>query len=248
MPLFLKRKRSGSMPASKRARVTTRVPTFRSRRRRRYGKNRRNKNGVYTKLMRMPVPDRMLTKLRYCEFFDLSPTAAGSPGMVSYSFRNSIFDPNYTGLGHQPLWHDTLFLMYGQYRVLGMKYKFIVMNSNTNQLGTIVIEHANGPPQVAATGITTIMERRACRTFNVNSSASNPIIIKGYMPVGKPYGLNKTDFMADVGFECAMGQNPSKASHVNVYAVTQNSTAIFNIQATVEYYVEFTNRILTGQS
>lgn len=209
---------------------------------------RQGRKYLYSKVMKMPVPDRMLTKLRYVEFFDLSPQAAGPPGMVAYSFRNSIFDPNWTGLGHQPLWHDTLLLMYGTYRVLGMKYNLTVMNTNTNQLGNIVTEHANGGPQSAAVGITTIMERRACRTYQLRPSQSAPLRIKGYLYPGKPYGLGKKDFLADIGFEAAMGQNPAKNSHLNIYAVTQNTSAIFNCHMTLDYYVEFTNRILTGQS
>lgn len=244
-----KRKFSGGMKSGKRQRTTGPARKFRRRRRRSY-KTKRSKTstGIYSKVLKMPIPDRMLTKLRYVEFFDLAPQAAGSPGMVSYSFRNSIFDPNFTGLGHQPLWHDTLFLMYANYRVCGMKYRLSVVNSNTNQLGNIMVEHANGGPQSPGVGETTIMERRATRTYSLNAAQAAPVIIKGFLHPAKPYGLTRNDFMADAGFEAAMGANPTKNSHVNFYAVTRNSTAIFNCHVTIDYYVEFTNRILTGQS
>lgn len=250
MPRFFKRTSSSGGPAAKRVKTThtTYSRSFtKSRRRTRRGR-RRGRSVVYTKIMKMPVPDRILTKLRYVEMFSLSPTAAGTPGMVSYSFRTSIHDPDYTGLGHQPLWHDTMQTMYGRYRVNGMKYRFTVMNTNTSQLSTLAIEHADGAPQLPAVGFNTILERRSVRTVNLGPSAARPTVVRGYLATGKPWGLTKTDFHADEEFEANFNTNPAKMSHVNIYCVTQNTSAIINIQATIDYYCEFNKRALIGGS
>lgn len=251
MPQFFKRRGSFGGPAAKRARTSRTIysRSFAKRRRTRRDRGRRGRNpAVYTKFLKMPVPDRIFTKLRYAEFFDLAPQQAGTPGMVSYSFRSSLFDPNYTGLGHQPLWHDQLQAMYGRYRVIGMKYRFVLCNTNTNQLCTMAVEKADGPPQNPAVGYTTILERRGVRPVNINPSQSNPTIVQGYMHVGKPYGLTKTDFMADEDFEANFGANPAKMSYINLYCVTQNTSAIVNCQASIEYYVEIQKQVLVAQS
>lgn len=236
--------------AAKRARRSRTIysRSFAKKRRTRRGRGGRKGSAIYTKMLKMPVPDRIFTKLRYAEFFDLSPQTAGTTGLVSYSFRSSLFDPNYTGLGHQPLWHDQLQAMYGRYRVIGMKYRFVLCNTNTSQLCTMAVEQADGPPQAPSVGYTTILERRGVRPVNIGPSASKPTIVSGYMHVGKPYGLSRTDFMSDEDFESNFGANPAKMSYINLYCVTQNTSVIVNCQASITYYVEIQRRTLIGQS
>lgn len=237
--------------SAKRARVS-RVIYSRSFTRKRRSRRGRRKNwgnkAIYTKVLRMPVPDRIFTKLRYAEFFDLAPQSAGTLGMVSYSFRSSLFDPNYTGLGHQPLWHDQLQTMYGKYRVTGMKYRFVLANTNTSQLCTCAVEMADGPPQLPAVGYTTILERRNVRPVNLNPSAAGPTIVSGFVPIGKPHGMTKSDVMADEDFEANFGSNPVRMTYINLYCVTQNTSAIVNVQASITYYVEIQRRNLISQS
>ena len=49
--------------------------------------------------------------LRYHETFAINPGIGGVPG--TYSFRsNSCFDPNFTGVGHQPRGFDQIMTMY----------------------------------------------------------------------------------------------------------------------------------------
>ena len=69
-------------------------------------------------------PDRMVTKLRYVDNFNLT----GSAGVVGANvFRfNSCFDPDLTGVGHQPMYFDQFCGAagtgpYGRYRVISAK-------------------------------------------------------------------------------------------------------------------------------
>lgn len=63
-------------------------------------------------------PGNKIVKLRYGDQFVANP--GGS--IWSNTFRcNSIFDPDYTNVGHQPLGHDQWQLFYNHYVVLGAK-------------------------------------------------------------------------------------------------------------------------------
>lgn len=54
--------------------------------------------------------------LRYHEDFSLNPTIGGAP--QTYVFRaNGVYDPNFTGTGHQPRGFDQLMTMYQFFRV-----------------------------------------------------------------------------------------------------------------------------------
>jgi len=60
-------------------------------------------------------PETYRTTLVYNEGITLDPGAAGT---AYYSFNaNSLYDPNYSGTGHQPLYYDNLMAIYGRWRI-----------------------------------------------------------------------------------------------------------------------------------
>ncbi|WP_445779495.1 hypothetical protein [Shewanella sp.] len=62
------------------------------------------------------IPDTTVVRLKYCD--DLTITVPNSPVGTNYLFRcNSIFDPDFTGTGHQPLGHDQWSQFYERYVV-----------------------------------------------------------------------------------------------------------------------------------
>lgn len=70
--------------------------------------------------MRAPsgVPTQNVCKMRYVQRIAI----AAGPAMVAHLFRaNSIFDPDLTGIGHQPMGHDQMVALYNHYTVLGSK-------------------------------------------------------------------------------------------------------------------------------
>ena len=67
--------------------------------------------------------DGQIVKMRYVEEFELNP---GLGSVASYVFRaNGLYDPNYTGAGHQPYGFDQWMTYYNQFTVLGSKMKAI---------------------------------------------------------------------------------------------------------------------------
>lgn len=65
------------------------------------------------------VQNKIITSLKYSDTKSLSPGG----GAAFHTFRlNSINDPDYTGVGHQPLFHDQWAALYSSYRVLGVKF------------------------------------------------------------------------------------------------------------------------------
>jgi len=61
-----------------------------------------------------------VTRVRYCDNFNLACTAAGSIGK-QYMRLNSLYDPDQTGTGHQTYWNTQFAQIYNRYVVLGSK-------------------------------------------------------------------------------------------------------------------------------
>lgn len=64
-------------------------------------------------------PKRLCCTLKYTGSASLTSTA-GSVATLRYSC-NGLFDPNISGVGHQPLYFDNLMAIYNHYTVIGSK-------------------------------------------------------------------------------------------------------------------------------
>lgn len=85
-------------------------------------------------------PDTLPTRLQYRENLNLS---LGST-VTSYVFRgNSLFDPNFTGTGSQPMFYDQLSAIYDFYMVTQSHIKVTFSHSIADAITCVVI------PQVA---------------------------------------------------------------------------------------------------
>lgn len=65
------------------------------------------------------VASKVITPLVYCDTKTLAPGATAA----RHKFKiNGINDPDYSGVGHQPMFHDNWATLYSKWRVVGFKY------------------------------------------------------------------------------------------------------------------------------
>lgn len=179
------RKRTRSYPAPKR-RGAIRKKGRRPRRQRRN-----------TRVMLNPVglnglPRKFVAKHKYVTEVQLNP------GIDSYAYHdfvlNGLYDPDYTGTGHQPRGFDQMMAFFNHYCVIGAKM-FVQYRPDTTSVNP-------GPP--AYWGIT------KCAAVNELSSYSNVIdIIEG-----KNSRLNRTGtgtiYPTGQFYRTSMGYSPKK--------------------------------------
>lgn len=95
----------------------------------------RNKNRLTNLSRRSIVPYRYLTKMTYQDDVTLNVGAAGTIASQVYSL-NGLYDPDVTGVGHQPRGFDQLIGaaggsgLYHHYTCVGAKVQARVMNPN----------------------------------------------------------------------------------------------------------------------
>lgn len=89
------------------------------------------------KKRRGPRITRMLKQktTAHLRYVDVVSVNAGSAAIASHVFRaNSIFDPDFTSTGHQPLMRDEYALLYASYRVISSKIKVTPVASTTTNV------------------------------------------------------------------------------------------------------------------
>ena len=190
-----------------------------------------------------PFPDSKIVTMRYCESFSVDAAVTGT---ASYFFRaNSIFDPNFTGGGHQPYGHDTFLTIYNHYEVIKSfitwEFQSGIVASTTGQIvGGITVTDDT----TAETDYNTIRERKNSRWMQITSDGvgkvSNSFSLKKFFPrassteTGSLMGANPTE---GAFFQCWTQHIYSGSEPANCYG-----------QITIDYVVRLWELKDLGQS
>ena len=188
-------------------------------------------------------PVWMKAKLKYCEVFYTTVIAGGVSDQI---FRaNSLFDPDRSGVGHQPRGFDQLTPMYNRYRVDSLKWnvKFAAANVVYNCCTAIV----NG-----AQTYTTIIDigetnRQApIKTIGIGAAT---IDYTGEMPIAKLLGRSEVAYHTDDTTGSEITTNPVETVDIHIVVQNPNLTSLVaNYTVTFEYTAIFYDPILPSQS
>lgn len=206
------------------------------RRRRRY-----NRTGKPTlTIVKNPqiVPDRYRCKLKYMDSISWNAVAGAA---YWYQFRgNSVFDPNYTGVGQQPAGLDQLNGLYKNYKVYAskMKVEFVAGTSTTPPTICTVI------PSDTSTGISALNVHSA--TLNPYSKHSYVVSsiggaavksVQNYMTTKRIFGEQNID---DEDYGALITANPTNTWYwnVGVQSADQLSTSTGTMIMYITYYIE----------
>lgn len=212
MPRVYKRTTRGSGAGRARARVNTKYKSRRSARA--TGWRRVNRS--------LPLagrPKNKIIKLRYATIVGLNAATGAAAG---HSFRaNSIYDPDNTGIGHQPLGHDQWALFYNHYRVLGAKITINFASSGAGHsmvAGCFLDDDASGPTPFDNEGI---IEKGG--KYRVMDDAGGP----GNRTIVCKYSAKKFHNASNVkdrdDLKAAFGSNPSEMAYFVLWAQALNT-------------------------
>lgn len=176
-----------------------------------------------------PISQRYICKMKYAE-----TVTSGLSGVVQFSL-NSIFDPNQTGVGHQPYGHDTLQTMYNRYRVISCSYR-VVANRNTDTLQVVALP-SNEP--ITYTTAAEYKENPRCR-YKTQAPNGEVQHVAGKVYIPSLTGRTKSQYMADDRYQAQFGASPLEAAVLNIGAFTGSDAIASNVPFNVElvYTVE----------
>ncbi len=118
-------------------------------------------------------PDQLRCTLKYKE---TGITFSGATPAAQVFRINSLFDPNLTGVGHQPNYFDQLTAVYGQYVVLAARAEARITNENNT--GNIMARCVGlySDQNTSTQSVENLMESRFCREAYVGASNSGQAI------------------------------------------------------------------------
>lgn len=233
------------------------MPEYKSKRktRRKYTRPRRRKAVVRRSLPVGGFPSSMTVKLRYCQHFDLDPAAGLFAAQV---FRaNSAFDPDMTGIGHQPSNFDRWAVNYDRYTVLGAKITITENLKVTTSVVPAVVavclseQGTDISTAFAAGGVAGVLEQPRLSRSAKNLGLSND---------GGPYSFTKTfsakkffgtNALTAEPYAADVAENPTEQAFFEVAAMSPDDSSNpgnISLMATIDYIVKFTEPKIADSS
>lgn len=181
-------------------------------------------------------PNSIITKIRYADVLSLS-SAAGARAINVYA-ANGIFDPDITGIGHQPMYRDQYAGLYDQYVVIGSK--ITVQYAPSSITVPMLCGIAGDDDSSISATVDTLMEQNNSVSLLANCAGSKTYFLEQTFEPLAQFGVDAKD---DGASATAVGSNPSELWCYGVWVATADPGAaatVCQIKVEIEYTVKFT--------
>jgi len=181
------------------------------------------------------VPDTQFTILRYCDVIKVTTVPS------QYTFRaNSLFDPDFTSTGHQPLYFDQYIASYEKYRVFKTHIQLRVTNNSQTVPNEVVIIPASQIPTI--TSISQARELpRAVTTGLLPAFQSMPKLISLSLSTKTVLGLQRTQIY-DQDYGATFSSNPAELWYYTIYSWSDVTATDLYIDIQIDFECEFYDR------
>lgn len=186
------------------------------------------------------VSDTMLTRLAYAT--TISGTTAITPTTQVFT-GSGLYDPDVTGVGHQPRGLDQITPLYGQAITTGSRIYVELVTASTVPLYVWLIPNASILPGLPADP-GAIAEIKYSKKFVwVPGSAAR--VMSHSMSVSKIFGVEAMEVLTNTLYRSdPSSANPTNYFSWNIFVLSFGATAsiAYELNVRVEYDVRFINR------
>lgn len=200
----------------------------------------------------MPFPTTYKCKLKYVESVVLYTGTAGIMGTEQVFRLNSLYDPNFTGTGHQPYGYDQLNGIYKKYMVSGVHIRvtFSAPSLANTACGAMIQASQD---TVALTGASPdgICERPNAWCRVLNPTGEQVTTFEQYVQLSALEGLSDQQYLAEPdNYGSDVSNNPSLIPYLRVAAGSFAASAGQAVVAITEltFDCRFFERITQAQS
>lgn len=190
-------------------------------------------------------PASITKRLRYSTSFQVT-ASAGAIGSIQVFRANDLFDPDYSGTGHQPMGFDQMMTWYNHFTVLRSKLVVIAKNLGTNSPTVCLRVDGDFAPitvidRIVEVGGCVIESLEATKQYGANKSLSITADIM------KLQNVRRSAISSDPSLQGSAAASPVECTYFHVYAWdVQAVTTNVQFEATLEYEAVFSEpRVIT---
>jgi len=183
------------------------------------------------------------TTLKYVETVAFS-VAAGSFAVQQFN-GNSVYDPNKTGTGGQPLGFDNMTPLFNKYRVDNYAFEVQMMSLSASYKGACVLINGNESP----TTYDEVCEFNRCQQRGIGFNGSPTAVFTGRVLLSQLCGRSQENYHIDDGTGAINNTDPLEAIPFLVSIQNDNvSTIALQVTCTMWYDTIFYDPIIPVRS
>ncbi len=144
---------------------------------------------------------------------NISEGAAGS-GAYQLFNMNSVYDPDYTGAGSQPVGFDQVCQFYSRFRVHTLKYEVTFANvaGTSTQVGLYASPQSSLP---AAPASWFVQPTKGTKSALISAAGGlDRITFRGVLRPWDYFGITKAEYLQDQDFVCTASGNPTRSAYL----------------------------------
>jgi hypothetical protein len=182
------------------------------------------------------VPDTIRVVLPFEDHLTLTSETTANLATVNSYRLNSIYDPDYTGAGHQPLGFDQYAALYGKYLVIGARWH--VQYYHTGSTSVLLASCKPSSSSSAPSSAETLAELPGGGTSLIPQSGGPITNLRGSWSAQKWFG---TDPYNSDDFRSVVTDNPFAQVylHAGIGTITSHSAATIVVRVRIMYDVVF---------
>ncbi len=200
-----------------------------------------------------PFPPIMYTKQTYSDLDTYTTGAGGILGVEQIFSMNDMFDPDFTGVGHQPYGRDQMALLYNRYKVTKITVNVIFSDPSADGLFVVIMQ---SPPSQSVTltgkNLGDASEKPNTIIKYLNDSGSQIVNMgKQTYPMYKLAQVTPLQYKANLeDFAALTGVSPAKRPFLRIAIGSVRGTAGTTCLGMVRliYHVQWYDRVSLGQS
>lgn len=208
------------------------------------------------------VADATMLKFKYSATVGFNCTA-GVPAFYQFA-GNSLYDPDISGTGHQPLGFDQWSAFYNKYCVTGSKIRAVYTLTTTSTVAQQSVKFCLVPLAsdvdssviTSATDITQVIEQRGAKWRQGNVVTALPsAILSNYLPTYKVDGVPKMKITIDNEYtgltgNTGVGTSPGNLTRwiLGVQSVDDTSNLAGFLTVDIVYYAKMYDKKALNQS
>lgn len=187
----------------------------------------------------------MNVTLRYAETFTLTTGTAGVIGTVQTMTLNNCYDPNQTGIGHQPYGFDQVTPYYGYYLVRRTRWRLLAttIGSSAEVCLAYQIFPAVSGVSIASISTDAATEKSTVTTLPVGPSGNDRArMIQGAVDMYKVFGITPAQYSDNLDqYGSSVTTGPAVGAYLEFGIGSYSGAAgtSLSVQVVLDFDVEF---------
>ncbi len=185
----------------------------------------------------------------------LTITEAAAGAGTSYSFAvNSVFDPDFTGAGNQPIGYDQWSQFYGRYRVKALRYKIYMMNvigtANAQCVAGVYFSPQSTLPANPTAWLAQPSLGSPSKTVVLSSYGGGQDVktLTGSVNLSDLFGVTPGEYANEMDFAATTGGSPARLGYMHIWVLGSSNAAVLRFHVILDYHTELSQPVALSVS